>query len=124
MKHHPLQAFSRRYFQQDALSDGLFSTRQDYADALNQPPAEAQPFFLEALSQEEPGKTIHQGELVSFWRNPVKVWLKKKFKLGSAYLDGAWESAEPFEPQQRVGLPMPIWMRGAKGKILKIRPFG
>ena len=46
VKHHPLQAFSRRYFQKDALSDGLFSTRQDYADALNQPQAEAQPFFL------------------------------------------------------------------------------
>ena len=99
VKHHPLQAFSRRYFQQDALSDGLFSTRQDYADALNQPPAEAQPFFLEALSQEEPGKTIHQGELVSFWRNPVKVWLKKNLSWDQPYLDGAWESAEPFEPQ-------------------------
>ena len=84
VKYHPLQAFSRRYFQKDALSDGLFSTRQDYADALNQPQAEAQPFFLEVLSQEEPDKTIHQDELISFWRNPVKVWLKKKFKLGSA----------------------------------------
>ena len=99
VKHHPLQAFSRRYFQQDALSDGLFSTRQDYADALNQPQAEAQPFFLEALSQEEPGKTIHQGELISFWRNPVKVWLKKNLSWDQPYLDGAWESAEPFEPQ-------------------------
>ena len=99
VKHHPLQAFSRRYFQKDALSDGLFSTRQDYADALNQPQAEAQPFFIEALSQEEPGKTIHQGELVSFWRNPVKVWLKKNLSWGQPYLDGAWESAEPFEPQ-------------------------
>ncbi|MGN6846038.1 exodeoxyribonuclease V subunit gamma, partial [Neisseria sp. P0021.S005] len=99
VKHHPLQAFSRRYFQKDALSDGLFSTRQDYADALNQPQAEAQPFFREALSQEEPGKTIHQGELVSFWRNPVKVWLKKNLSWDQPYLDGAWESAEPFEPQ-------------------------
>lgn len=99
VKHHPLQAFSRRYFQKDALSDGLFSTRQDYADALNQPQAEAQPFFLEALSQEEPGKTIHQGELISFWRNPVKVWLKKNLSWDQPYLDGAWESAEPFEPQ-------------------------
>ncbi|MGN6954942.1 exodeoxyribonuclease V subunit gamma, partial [Neisseria sp. P0015.S004] len=68
-------------------------------DALNQPQAEAQPFFLEALSQEEPGKTIHQGELVSFWRNPVKVWLKKNLSWDQPYLDGAWESAEPFEPQ-------------------------
>ena len=99
VKHHPLQAFSRRYFQKGALSDGLFSTRQDYADALNQPQAEAQPFFREALSQEEPGKTIHQGELVSFWRNPVKVWLKKNLSWDQPYLDGAWESAEPFEPQ-------------------------
>lgn len=99
VKHHPLQAFSRRYFQKDALSDGLFSTRQDYADALNQPPAEAQPFFLEALSQEEPGKTIQQGELISFWRNPVKVWLKRNLSWDQPYLDGAWESAEPFEPQ-------------------------
>ena len=99
VKHHPLQAFSRRYFQKDALSDGLFSTRQDYADALNQPQAEAQPFFLEALNQEEPGKTIHQGELVSFWCNPVKVWLKKNLSWDQPYLDGAWESAEPFEPQ-------------------------
>ena len=99
VKHHPLQAFSRRYFQKDALSDGLFSTRQDYVDALNQPQAEAQPFFLEALSQEEPGKTIQQGELISFWRNPVKVWLKKNLSWDQPYLDGAWESAEPFEPQ-------------------------
>ena len=99
VKHHPLQAFSRRYFQKDALSDGLFSTRQDYADALNQPPAEVQPFFLEVLSQEEPDKTIHQDELVSFWRNPVKVWLKKNLSWDQPYLDGAWESAEPFEPQ-------------------------
>ena len=99
VKHHPLQAFSRRYFQKDALSDGLFSTRQDYADALNQPPVEAQPFFLEALSQEEPGKIIQQGELISFWRNPVKVWLKRNLSWDQPYLDGAWESAEPFEPQ-------------------------
>ena len=99
VKHHPLQEFSRRYFQKDVLSDGLFSTRQDYADALNQPQAEAQPFFLEALSQEEPGKTIHQGDLISFWRNPVKVWLKKNLSWDQPYLDGAWESAEPFEPQ-------------------------
>ena len=82
-EHHPLQAFSRRYFQKDALSDGLFSTRQDYADALNQPQAEAQPFFLEALSQEEPGKAFIR-ESSSVFGATCQSLAEEKLKLGSA----------------------------------------
>ena len=108
VKQHPLQAFSGRYFkrQEDTsspqLSDGLFSMRQDYAQALNQPETAASAFFkrpLEEREQEDEPLAVSQQAFIAFWKNPVKHWLRHALGWQEPYRDEAWESAEPFTPQ-------------------------
>ncbi|MCP1659802.1 exodeoxyribonuclease V subunit gamma [Neisseria perflava] len=103
---HPLQAFSHRYFRPSEKTDEaaphLSSTRQDYADALNRLSPAAEPFFSRPLAEEgESAAIVQQNELVSFWKNPVKAWLRQTLAWKAPYHDEAWESAEPFEPQER-----------------------
>ena len=95
----PLAGFSRRYFQPDNPA----SSRSDYAAALNQPPTKPQPFFnpdsanTESLSD---GLIITQDELLAFWRNPVRYWLRHALGWQSPYhrrSDGQ-PSDEPFTP--------------------------
>ena len=96
--HHPLQAFSPRYFQ-DESSLQLFSTRQDFADALNQPQAAYAPFANQAACTAEP-HLIEQNDLLHFWRNPVRYWLKHRLNWQSPYFSDALPSSEPFLPDQ------------------------
>ena len=100
VEQHPLQPFSHRYFIADKISDDLFSTRQDYADALNRPREQARPFFSEALEENSPAPTVWQDDFIRFWKNPVKAWLQQTLGWREPYRDEAWESAEPFEPQR------------------------
>ena len=100
VEQHPLQPFSHRYFIADKISDDLFSTRQDYADALNRPREQARPFFSEALEENSPEPTVWQDDFIRFWKNPVKAWLQQTLGWREPYRDEAWESAEPFEPQR------------------------
>ncbi|MCD0217693.1 exodeoxyribonuclease V subunit gamma, partial [Enterobacter hormaechei subsp. steigerwaltii] len=73
IEQHPLQAFSRRYFQEGGRSDGIFGTRTDYAAALGQTPEPPQPFFDQSVENAEPVAEIGQDEFIRFWLNPVKV---------------------------------------------------
>ena len=100
VEQHPLQPFSHRYFIADKISDDLFSTRQDYAEALNRPREQARPFFSEALEENTPAPTVWQDDFIRFWKNPVKAWLQQTLGWREPYRDEAWESAEPFEPQR------------------------
>ena len=100
VEQHPLQPFSHRYFIADNISDDLFSTRQDYAEALNRPREQARPFFSEALEENSPAPTVWQDDFIRFWKNPVKAWLQQTLGWREPYRDEAWESAEPFEPQR------------------------
>lgn len=101
VQQHPLQAFSHRYFMpSETVSGGLFSTRQDYAHALNQPSESAKKFFKQPLVETDPPTVITQQEWIRFWRNPVKAWLRNTLDWQEPYRDEAWESAEPFEPEQ------------------------
>ena len=100
VEQHPLQPFSHRYFIADNISDDLFSTRQDYAEALNRPREQACPFFSEALEENSPEPTVWQDDFIRFWKNPVKAWLQQTLGWREPYRDEAWESAEPFEPQR------------------------
>ena len=100
VEQHPLQPFSHRYFIADKISDDLFSTRQDYAEALNRPCEQARPFFSEALEENSPAPTVWQDDFIRFWKNPVKAWLQQTLGWREPYRDEAWESAEPFEPQR------------------------
>ncbi|MFV2029322.1 exodeoxyribonuclease V subunit gamma [Neisseria sp. S1] len=96
---HPLQVFSRRYF--DAES-GYRSSRADYADALNRPLNGSRPFFDGAFTkQQDTAETlITQSDFLSFWRNPVRAWLQGQLGWREPYRDEAWEAAEPFEPNR------------------------
>lgn len=100
VEHHPLQPFSHRYFSGE---NGLQSTRQDYADALNLPAEAAAPFFRrpfhEADETEAQHTVIQQDNLIAFWKNPVKSWLRQNLGWREPYRDGTWEAAEPFEPE-------------------------
>ncbi|WP_165009827.1 exodeoxyribonuclease V subunit gamma [Neisseria yangbaofengii] len=102
--HHPLQAFSTRYFRpQDSAK--LISTRRDYAQALNEaahrPSEKMTPFFNQPLGEEaEPPAIVTQNEFIGFWKNPVKAWLRNALGWREPYRDEVWQSAEPFEPEQ------------------------
>lgn len=101
---HPLQAFSTRYFQPQEAGQ-LISTRRDYAQALNEavhkPSEKKMPFFNQPLDNEaEPPGIVTQTEFIGFWKNPVKAWLRQTLGWREPYRDEAWESAEPFEPEQ------------------------
>ena len=100
VEQHPLQPFSHRYFIADNISDDLFSTRQDYAEALNRPREQARPFFSKAFEENSPAPTVWQDDFIRFWKNPVKAWLQQTLGWREPYRDEAWESAEPFEPQR------------------------
>lgn len=93
---HPLQAFSHRYFQ-----DGpLFSSRSDYAEALNRP-SEIPPFFVSEAESEAESDTpvlIRQNDLLAFWQNPPRYWLQNRLNWRAPFHDDAWDAAEPFEP--------------------------
>ncbi len=105
IEHHPLQPFSRSYFTGQPRSDGLQSTRRDYAAALNAPAAAPAPFFSEPL--DEAGNTaqaVSHHEFVRFWKNPVKSWLQHTLNWREPYRDTAWDAAEPFEPQQAAAI--------------------
>ncbi|HFC3908131.1 TPA: exodeoxyribonuclease V subunit gamma [Neisseria gonorrhoeae] len=99
IEQHPLQAFSRRYFQEGGRSDGIFGTRTDYAAALGQTPEPPRPFFDQPVENAEPVAEIGQDEFIRFWRNPVKVWLQQQLAWSEPHIGEAWEPAEPFDPQ-------------------------
>ena len=99
IEQHPLQPFSHRYFQTGSRSNGIFSTRTDYAEALECPSGQSQPFFDNPVESCEPVAEIGQEAFVRFWRNPVKAWLQQQLSWSEPYIDEAWEPAEPFEPQ-------------------------
>lgn len=96
---HPLQPFSTQYF---TGNPHLISTRQDYAQALNQTPTPAAPFYS-ATTEQHPAAVEHAVEkhlidltgLIRFWRNPVRAWLSR---LGwkQHYHQAPYSSAEPF----------------------------
>ncbi|MFC2353504.1 MAG: exodeoxyribonuclease V subunit gamma, partial [Eikenella halliae] len=108
VRQHPLQAFSTRYFdpQQDGessaefsengLSGSLSGLRQDYAQALNQPAAEAAPFIGDIPPEAAAEPTISLDSFLNFWNNPVRHWLRRALQWQRPYADRPADSAEPY----------------------------
>ncbi|WP_066567238.1 exodeoxyribonuclease V subunit gamma [Snodgrassella sp. CFCC 13594] len=95
---HPLQPFSRRYF-----NGYLNSTRADYATALSAPPEEVAPFYnpsipasLNPVDEEMAPNTIDIQDWLSFWRNPVKHWLRHQLQWQAPFTEASEEADEPF----------------------------
>ncbi len=108
---HALQAFSRDYFGQQ--NSALFS----YADEW-MPPAQTQmddpaPMVMEALASPEMlGKGIAVDELVAFFRNPVRAFLRNR--LGISY----WEEDLGLAETESFGLD-PLECYGLRGELLE-----
>lgn len=99
---HPLQAFSRRYF---SGSPRLFSTRQDYAEALNHETSTRQAFIAPAtLTNDDINNTTttEQSDFIHFWRNPLKHFLNQRYAWRAPYLQDEQDAAEPFLAENRL----------------------
>lgn len=96
---HPLQAFSRRYF------DGsLHSSRSDYAAALAHGNEAATPFGGYFDSGAPASAAVPLEAWLQFWRNPVRHWLKQQLGWQDYRIDAVWQAAEPFAPADEAPL--------------------
>ncbi|MFC3624832.1 exodeoxyribonuclease V subunit gamma [Vogesella amnigena] len=86
---HPLQPFSRRYY--DAT---LPSYEPLWAGALAQPPATPQPFAAELAAV--PPAVVHIADFLRFWQNPVRAWLADRLGLKLERLADELPGREPF----------------------------
>lgn len=104
---HPLQAFSRRYFDG---SSGLSSFEQSYAAASRAAAGErrqGRPFLAEPLPEPEtPTTEISLDELIRFLHNPARHLLRHRLGIQLEESEGLVESAEPFllDGLERYGL--------------------
>lgn len=94
---HPLHAFSARYF---SGSLKLTSMRQDYANALNLPQPPFAPFVNILPDTVVDSTAVTQRDFYQFWRNPLRTWLYNELNWQSPYVVHAYESHEPFSPDQ------------------------
>lgn len=88
---HPLQPFSSQYFH-----SAFISTRQDYAAALSQPAATAEPFYQTANSQPATALKVDIEPFIAFWRNPLRAWLQQELGWREPYRQSQWDAKEPF----------------------------
>lgn len=98
---HPLQPFSPRYFQADPQ---LFSSRSDYAEALNHPLPAPAPFYTAHAPTPEAAGDSEQPAFIRFWRNPLRSYLKHSLHWRPPYPDPSWNTAEPFAAEHAPAL--------------------
>jgi exodeoxyribonuclease V gamma subunit len=95
--HHPLQAFSRRYFSGD---DRLFSYAADLCEASRQAGGAAKlPDRLVTDGLSEPGvewRTVELRSLLDFFRHPTRYFIQKRLGIFLQEGPGVLESREPF----------------------------
>lgn len=90
---HPLQPFSKRYF--NHTSNRLFSFNSPLAAALNQPITEPQTFYQQPLPYQVKTQQTWT-DFCTFWRHPARYWLKHVLAIQPQYLAIPLESSEPF----------------------------
>lgn len=98
--HHPLQAFSPRYFNAD---DRLFSYRRELAVAAPSSAAARPPLFSTPLPDPEPEwSVIAVEDLVRFYRHPVRFLLERRLRVRLAEYSDELETSEPFAIHRRA----------------------
>lgn len=100
---HPLQAFSPRYFAEPRADDRLFGYSEANAAASRAiclgRSVEAHPFISEPLPEgEEPFRNIELRELIDFWRNPSKYFIRQRLGLNLRDRGFCLDDDEPFVP--------------------------
>lgn len=94
---HPLQPFSRRYF--EASDSRLFSYARTWADAARAEPGAEIPAFsdTELGPPENTQKVLDIGQLIRFLRNPSKYFLTQRLGLKLPEEEESVEDSEPFD---------------------------
>ncbi len=93
---HPLQPFSQRYYKGDSK---LFSYNDTWLvnSKSKSHDKKPQPFISTPLSDpEESYKTIQLTQLINFFKNPSKFFLKERLGVHLEEYDEALEESEPF----------------------------
>ena len=83
---HPLHAFSPRYFSSRGVDERLFSYSEANAEASRSITAmrtpEMPPFITDPLPQiEEPNRNLELRELIDFWGNPSRYFVRRRLGL-------------------------------------------
>jgi exodeoxyribonuclease V gamma subunit len=91
---HPLQAFSRRYF--DASDPALFSYAQEYCEASAAQQTEQAPFLAERLPAPDIG-LVTLTDLIRFFSNPARYFLENRLKVRLQTLQAPLADDEPFD---------------------------
>ena len=99
---HPLQAFSRRYFDHNdpAHDSRLFSYSQELADISRRAESQRQsvtPFLEQPLAEPEPHwQQVELNQLLEFYDNPVRFLLRRRLGLVLEQAPGELATTEPF----------------------------
>ena len=99
---HPLQAFSRRYFDLDTPQHDprLFSYSEELANLSRQSGAVRQaerPFLEQALPEpEDYWRQLELSQLLEFFDNPVRYLLRRRLGVLLEHMPGELASTEPF----------------------------
>ncbi|MCC7413192.1 MAG: exodeoxyribonuclease V subunit gamma [Gammaproteobacteria bacterium] len=95
---HPLQPFSRRYF--DGGDDRLFSYAGELASAVQvratQDLSAPAPLLADPLAPDAQAHTLDVADLVGFWINPSRAFLEHRLALRLAPGEDVLEHDEPF----------------------------
>ncbi|MEH6455253.1 MAG: exodeoxyribonuclease V subunit gamma [Cocleimonas sp.] len=97
---HPLQAFSSRYFSVKELNQHpLFSYASQYLQLdSKQNQSINQTFISEPLDTlNDENKHLTLDELINFYKNPARVFLKRRFSIQTFDNDDELQSREPFK---------------------------
>ena len=99
---HRLQAFSPRYFFASAADKGFFSYSEANAEASRSVSArhatEMPPFITDPLPQmEESNGSLELRELIAFWKNPSRYFVRKRLGLSLWENDDCLSEIEPFD---------------------------
>ncbi|HEV2840012.1 MAG TPA: exodeoxyribonuclease V subunit gamma [Chthoniobacterales bacterium] len=99
---HPLHAFSSRYFLSPRAENRLFSYSEANAEASRSITAARTPemplFIAGPLPQIEESKgSLELRELIEFWKNPARYFVKKRLGLSLWDRDDCLSDNEPFE---------------------------
>jgi exodeoxyribonuclease V gamma subunit len=99
---HPLQAFSPRYFSGRAADRRFFSYSEANAEASRSISAgratAMPPFITDPLPQMEELKgSVELRELIDFWKNPSKYFVRKRLGLSLWESEDCLSDVEPFD---------------------------
>lgn len=122
---HPLQPFSRRYFDGSGLvsyqagyaaASRTLATRHRADGSLSGP----RPFLKAPLALPEIETTVDLDELIRFMQNPARHLLRQRLGIHLEQSEGLMESVEPFvlDPLARYGLDACIVEGRCRGETL------